>query len=111
MTVVSEFVRLGGGTAGTVLTPSIPLAYPQVAHVVSRRLMRRFMQVSAISADGSIPGSSSESGEGRSPLFVSPARSITRKDGSESPLQIDVGVVADVVGHLEDAATGEREAG
>jgi hypothetical protein len=68
-------------------------------------------QVSAISADGSIPGSSSESGEGRSPLFVSPARSITRKDGSESPLQIDVGVVADVVGHLEDAATGEREAG
>jgi hypothetical protein len=30
MTLVSEIVRLGGGAAGTLLTPSTPFAYPQV---------------------------------------------------------------------------------
>jgi hypothetical protein len=31
MTLVSEIVRLGCGAAGTLLTPSTPFAYPQVA--------------------------------------------------------------------------------
>jgi hypothetical protein len=31
MTLVSEIVRLGCGAAGTLLTPSTPFAYPQIA--------------------------------------------------------------------------------
>src|SRR6478672_4086192 len=34
---------------------------------------------------------------------------VARQDGPESPLQIDVGVVADVVGHREDLTAGEVE--
>jgi hypothetical protein len=54
------------GTDAPVLTPSTPFAYPQVVSRTFASSISAFLQVTAISVAGSIPGSSTSRTDQRS---------------------------------------------